>query len=398
MLSERMKLIKPSATLAITAKALERVAQGMDVISLSAGEPDFDTPVDIKLAAIDGIQAGHTKYTAVAGIASLRKAISNKLRADYGLECGLNQIIVGNGAKQVIFNALLATLNPGDEVIIPTPYWVSYPDMVLLAGGQPIFVHSDINSSFKISPQQLEQAITQRTKWFILNSPNNPSGAVYQQDELSALADVLRRYDHVHILTDDIYESIIFDDESFIPLIKIAPDLKDRVMVVNGFSKSHAMTGWRIGYGAGSVELVKAMTMLQSQSTSNVCSISQDAALAALSESPDMLCARSALFERRRNLVMQLLKDVPGLRLYKPQGAFYLFIDCQKLYGKKTVGGCSINSSADFVEYLLDDYLVAVVPGEGFGLSGYFRISYAIDEERLAQACDRIKTACYSLI
>jgi len=398
-LADRMSVVKPSPTLAIAAKAAELTANGVSVMDLSTGEPDYDTPDAVKVAGIEAICSGKTKYTSVVGIPALRKAIALKIKDTYDLEYNPAEIIVGNGAKQVLFNALFATINAGDEVIIPMPYWVSYPDMVLLAGGVPVFVECD--SQFKLSSQMLASKITPKTRWLILNSPNNPTGAVYTESELKQLAEVLLRHPHVQILSDDIYEHIVFDRVRFYSLISVEPSLRERALIVNGFSKSHSMTGWRVGYGVGPAKLIKAMSTLQSQITSNVCSISQYAALAALSETESARKGK-ALFESRRNIVVDMLKNAKGLTFHLPQGAFYLFINCEQIIslgkGSDLSGVKSIDSSLDFADYLLGRYRVAVVPGEAFGMRGYFRISYAVKDSVLVEGCKRIVDACQELM
>lgn len=396
-IANRLQAVKPSATLAVTAKAKELESQGVNIISLAAGEPDFDTPENIKRAAIEGIKNGATKYTAVSGTAELKKAICNKFKRDNQLDYDQSEIIVGTGGKQVIYNLFMATINEGDEVIIPAPYWVSYPDMVLLAGGTPITVMSDMSTGFRPKPSDIETAITAKTKWFILNSPSNPSGATYTEEELKALAEVFRRHPNVYIMCDDIYEHIIFDGFQFKTLATIAPDLKERIFIVNGVSKAYSMTGWRIGYGAGNKDLIKAMTVIQSQSTSNPSSISQVAAVEALSGTQEFIKPNAENFCKKRNLVMSLLDEIDGLECYKSEGAFYLFPKCSKLFGRKTPNGNIIENSSDLATYLLESANVAIVPGIGFGLEGYFRISYATSEELLIESCNRIAKAISQL-
>lgn len=397
ILATRMSSVKPSPTLAMTAKAAQLRAQGVNVINLSVGEPDFDTPMHIKEAAIAAINEGHTKYTAVSGIRQLREAIARKLSVNNGLDYDVEQIIVSSGAKQVIFNAFMATLSDGDEVIIPAPYWVSYPDMVAIAGGSPVIVDCQSAVGLKLTPELLRRSITARTKWLVLNSPNNPTGAVYGQDELRALADVLLSHEHVRILSDDTYESIIFDGQRFTNIAQVEPLLRDRVLIVNGVSKAYAMTGWRIGYGAGLLEIVKGMEVVQSQSTSNASSISQYAALAALNGPQDIVARNSELFERRRGVVMSLLNTAHGIKVLRPSGAFYAFLDCSAVFGISSRSGVTIRSSSDFAEYLLSECRVVMVPGDGFGAEGYVRMSYAIREEDLREACERIIAACGAL-
>lgn len=392
-ISHRMARIKPSPTLVISARAAEMKSLGGDVIGLAAGEPDFDTPQHIKDAAIAALSQGKTKYTAVEGTLALRKAIAKKFKQENNLDYTPDQIIVGIGAKHVIFNAFLATLNPGDEVIIPAPFWVSYPDMVELAEGVPVIVRCTAEDHLKLTPETLSEHITPRTKWLILNSPNNPSGMVYSKVELEALAAVLRKFPHVHILSDDIYEHLVYDDVEFNTLASVAPDLKDRVLTVNGVSKTYSMTGWRIGYGAGPKSLIAAMAILQSQSTSNANSIAQEAALAALEGPQDFLIEWKKTYVERRNKALQILNEIPGLVCLKPQGAFYIYILCSDLMGKQTPSEGTITSDADLGAYLLEAVGVAVVPGAAFGLSPYFRISYAMDTGLLLEACNRISQA-----
>lgn len=389
--------IKPSPTIAVSMKAAELKSQGHDIISLGMGEPDFDTPDNIKEAAITAIKKGDTKYTAVDGTATLKKAIIAKLQRENNLSYQPSEIIVSTGAKQVIYNALVATINPGDEVIIPAPYWVSYPDMVLLVNGNPVVVESSERNNFKILPQDLERAITKNTKWLIFNSPSNPTGACYNEGELRALADVLLKHPQVHILSDDIYEHLIFDNLKFSCLAEIEPRLKDRTLVVNGVSKAYAMTGWRIGYGAGNVNLIKAMAMIQSQSTSATTSMGQAAAVEALNGVQDYVKNSAKIFEKRRDMVVEMLNKVSGINCNTPNGAFYVFPSCQGLFGKKTTSGKIIKDSNDFASYLLEEALVAVVPGIAFGAEGFFRISYAASEDFLKNAMQRIADACNKL-
>lgn len=392
-ISHRMARIKPSPTLVISARAAEMKALGNDVIGLAAGEPDFDTPQHIKDAAVTALSQGKTKYTAVEGTMALRKAIAKKFKRENNLDYQPDQIIVGAGAKHVIFNALLGTLNPGDEVIIPAPFWVSYPDMVELAEGVPVIVHCTAEDHLKLTPESLAENITPRTKWLILNSPNNPSGMLYTKAELEALAIVLRKFPPVHVLSDDIYEHLVYDGLEFHTLAQVAPDLKDRILTVNGVSKTYAMTGWRIGYGAGPRPLIEAMAILQSQSTSNANSIAQEAALAALEGPQDFLIEWKKLYTERRNKGFEILNAIPGLSCIKPQGAFYIYIGCADLMGKQTPSEDIITSDTDLAAYLLEAVGVAVVPGAAFGLSPYFRISYALDTKLLLEACHRISQA-----
>jgi aspartate aminotransferase len=397
LLANRLSLIKPSPTLAVTLKAMELKAQGKNVIGLGAGEPDFDTPQNIKDAAIKAINEGKTKYTAVDGIPELKKAICKKFKEENSLEYTPDQITVGTGGKQVLFNALLATINPKDEVIIPAPYWVSYPDIVSLAEGAPVYINSSMENNFKITAQDLDRAITPKTKWLILNSPSNPTGAAYSYDELKQIAEVLLKHPHVYILTDDIYEHIVFDGFKSYTIAQVEPKLQERTFILNGVSKSYSMTGWRIGYGAGPKPLIKAIAMLQSQSTSNPSSISQYAALEALSGPQDFIKPHAELFQKRRDLVVGLLNQIPGIKCPVPNGAFYVFPSCEALVGKKTPQGKVINDCCDFTEYLLENALVAVVQGMAFGMTNFFRISYATSDDILIEACNRIKKACEEL-
>jgi aspartate aminotransferase len=390
----RMGRIKPSPTIAVTNKARDLKAAGRDVIGLGAGEPDFDTPDFVKDAAKTAMDKGQTKYTAVDGTPELKDAIIAKFKRDSGLTYARDQIIVGTGGKQVLFNALLASLNPGDEVIIPAPYWVSYPDMTALAEGVPVFVECPEKDGFKLRPEALEAAIGPRTKWLILNSPSNPTGAAYTRPEMKALTDVLLRHPHVWIMSDDIYEKIVYDGFEFTTPAQVEPALYDRTLTVNGMSKAYAMTGWRIGYAGGPKALIRAMTDLQSQSTSNPCSIAQAAAMAALNGDQGFLAARNESFRARRDMVVDMLNAAPGLRCPKPEGAFYVYPSCEGLIGKTTPEGKRLETDEDVVTYLLDSVGVACVQGAAFGLSPYFRISYATSTQALREACTRIQTAC----
>ena len=396
-LASRLLLIKPSPTIAVTTKAAELKAAGKDVIGLGAGEPDFDTPDPIKNAAKTALDKGQTKYTPVGGTPALKKAICDKFKRENNLEYAPNQIIVSTGGKQVIFNAFLATLNEGDEVIVPAPYWVSYPDMVAIAEGTPVFVVGEESTGFKITPKALEAAITPKTKWLILNSPSNPSGAAYTKAELKALADVLLKFPQVHIMTDDMYEHIVYDGFQFATIAEVEPKLYARTLTVNGVSKAYSMTGWRIGYAGGDKALIAAMTDIQSQSTSNPNSIAQAASVEALSGSQAFLKDWIAAFKTRRDLVVKMLSDIPGISCATPEGAFYVFPNCKGVIGKKTPAGKTLKDSYDVCEYLLDEALVAAVAGAAFGMDGYFRISYATSEKLLTEACTRIKTACAKL-
>ncbi|MTH58093.1 pyridoxal phosphate-dependent aminotransferase [Paracoccus litorisediminis] len=397
LLSQTLARVKPSPTIAITGRARELAAEGRDIISLSAGEPDFDTPEHIREAGKAAIDQGHTRYTAVDGIPELKRAICDKFRRENGLDYTPAQITVGTGGKQILYNALMATLNPGDEVIIPAPYWVSYPDMVLLAGGTPVVIEGAMENGYRITPEQLEAAITPKTKWLILNSPSNPTGAGYAETHMRGLTDVLMRHPHVWVLTDDIYEHLVFDDFKFVTPAQVEPGLKDRTLTMNGVSKSYAMTGWRIGYGAGPVELIKAMGKLQSQSTSNPTSISQYAALAALEGPQDYLETSRAVFQRRRDLVVAGLNACPGITCPVPEGAFYVYPSIRDLIGKTSAGGTLIADDEAFATALLDETGVAVVFGAAFGLSPHYRISYATSDEVLTDACDRIRRFCEGL-
>lgn len=393
-ISDRLARIKPSPTIAMTTRAADLRAQGRDIISLSAGEPDFDTPENVRDAAKAAIDAGHTRYTAVDGTPSLKRAIADKFARENGLDYAPAQITVGTGGKQILYNALMATLDDGDEVIVPAPYWVSYPDMVLLAGGTPVVVECDQASGFRLTPDALEAAITPRTKWLILNSPSNPSGAGYDRAQMAALCDVLLRHPQVWVLADDIYEHLVFDGFAFCTPAQVEPRLKDRVLTMNGVSKSYAMTGWRIGYGAGPEALIKAMAKLQSQSTSNPCSISQYAAEAALTGPQDYITDSRAVFQRRRDLVVAGLNACPGLDCPVPQGAFYVYPSIAGLIGQTSAGGTPIDSDEAFANALLDETGVAVVFGAAFGLSPHFRISYATSDAVLQDAMARIRRFC----
>ena len=396
-IAQRLSKVKASPTLGITKLALEMKAQGKNVIGLAAGEPDFDTPDFIKEAAYAAIKNGQTKYTAVDGTPALKQAIVDKFARENGLTYKPSQITVGTGGKQVIFNAMMATVSPGDEVIIPTPYWVSYPDMVNLAEGTPVFVATSAASKFKVSPADLEKAITPKTKWLILNSPSNPSGAAYTKTELRALADVLLRHPHVSILTDDIYEHLVYDDFEFATLAQVEPALYDRTLTVNGVSKAYSMTGWRIGYAGGPEALIKKMGEIQGHSTSNPCSISQAAAVAALNGPQGFLREWVQTFKGRRDLVVEMLNKIPGISCPTPEGAFYVYPSCAGVIGSKTADGKVIATDEDFATYLLQSEGVAVVQGSGFGLSPAFRISYATSTEALRDACTRIARACANL-
>jgi len=397
ILSSSLARIKPSPTIAVTNLARELQAQGRDVIGLGAGEPDFDTPEHVKEAAIAAIRGGQTKYTAVDGTPALKQAIADKFERENGIGYRTDEITVGTGGKQVLYNALMATLEPGDEVVIPAPYWVSYPDMVLLAGGTPVFVPCPEQTGFKLRPEDLDEALGPRTKWVILNSPNNPTGAAYSEAELRQLTEVLLRHPHVWLMTDDMYEHLVYDGFRFTTPVQLAPTLKDRTLTVNGVSKAYAMTGWRIGYAGGPKELIRGMGIIQSQSTSNPSSISQAAAVAALNGDLSFLPERNAVYRERRDLVVELLNQAPGIRCHRPEGAFYVYPSCAGAIGRRTPKGAVLATSADFAAKLLEDEGVAVVHGTAFGLDPYFRISYATSTAQLEEACHRIIRFCERL-
>ena len=392
IVSNSLKRIKPSPTIAVTSKAREMRAAGKDVIGLGAGEPDFDTPDNIKEAAIEAIRKGDTKYTAVDGTPALKKAIQDKFNRENNLKYNIDEISVGTGGKQVLYNAFMATINKGDEVLIPAPYWVSYPDIILLAGGKPKIVKCEEKDNFKLTPKKLKKAISKKTKWIILNSPSNPTGSAYTKDEIISLSKILLKYKKTYILSDDIYEHITYDNFKFFTIAQI-DKLKKRTLTMNGVSKSYSMTGWRIGYAAGPKEIIKAMAKIQSQSTSNPTSISQAAAVEALNGTQEFIKERSASFKERRDFVVDSLNNIKGINCLKPEGAFYVFPSCKKLLGKKT----KLKTDKDFVEKLLEQSEVAVVQGSAFGLDGYFRISYATSMENLKKAMGRIKSFCENL-
>ncbi|MEP3333094.1 pyridoxal phosphate-dependent aminotransferase [Sedimentitalea sp.] len=396
-LSATLSRVKPSPTIAVSNMAQDLKAAGRDVIGLGAGESDFDTPDNIKAAGIRAIEAGKTKYTAVDGIAELKQAICAKFLRDNGLTYAPEQVSVGTGGKQILYNALVATLNPGDEVVIPAPYWVSYPDMVLLAGGTPVIAEASLQTRFKLTPDQLEAAITPKTKWFIFNSPSNPTGAGYSRDELKALTDVLMRHPHVWVMTDDMYEHLAYDGFEFCTPAEVEPRLYERTLTCNGVSKAYAMTGWRIGYAAGPVPLIAAMRKIQSQSTSNPCSVSQWAAVEALNGPQDFLAPNNETFKRRRDLVVSMLSKIDGITCPTPEGAFYVYPSISGLIGKTTPAGVVIEDDETFATALLEDVGVAVVFGAAFGLSPNFRVSYATADEALKEACRRIQSFCASL-
>ncbi|MFC4624849.1 pyridoxal phosphate-dependent aminotransferase [Daeguia caeni] len=396
-LADALSRVKPSATIAVSQKARELKAKGKDVIGLGAGEPDFDTPENIKQAAIEAIKRGETKYTPVAGIPELRQAIVAKFKRENGLEYKPEQVIVGTGGKQILFNAFMATLNPGDEVIIPAPYWVSYPEMVAINGGTPVFVNTRQEDNFKLTAEALDKAITPKTKWLVFNSPSNPTGAAYTESELKALTEVLLRHPHVWILTDDMYEHLTYGDFVFTTPAQVEPQLYDRTLTMNGVSKAYAMTGWRIGYAAGPLQLIKAMDMVQGQQTSGACSIAQWAAVEALNGPQDFIPKNKAIFQARRDLVVSMLNQASGIKCPTPEGAFYVYPSCADLIGKKTEDGKLIKTDEDFVTALLEAEGVAVVHGSAFGLGPNFRISYATSETLLEEACRRIQRFCASL-
>ncbi|KQT47684.1 aspartate aminotransferase [Methylobacterium sp. Leaf456] len=396
-LADALSRVKPSATIAMTQKARELKAKGVDVISLSVGEPDFDTPDHIKEAAIDAIRCGETKYPPVSGIVPLREAIVKKFKRENGLDYKASQTIVGTGGKHVIYNALLATLNPGDEVVIPRPYWVSYPEMVVLCGGTPVFVETDMAHDFKLQAEDLERAITPKTKWIILNSPSNPSGAAYSRDELKTVTDVLMRHPHVWVLTDDMYEHLTYGAFEFVTPAQVEPGLYERTLTMNGVSKAYAMTGWRIGYAAGPEPLIKAMDFVQGQQTSGASSISQWAAVAALDGTQKHLARFKEAFQERRDLVVSMLNQTSGLKCPTPEGAFYVYPSCAELIGRKTETGKTLETDEDFVTELLQAEGVAAVHGSAFGLGPNLRISYATSNMALEEACRRIQRFCGSL-
>jgi len=396
-LADRLSRIKPSPTIAVSTKAQELKREGRDVIGLGAGEPDFDTPQHIKDAAAQAAAEGKTKYAPAAGIPELREAVCAKLKRDNGLTYTPDQITVGCGGKQTIFNALMAALNPGDEVIVPAPYWVSYTDITLLAEGTPVVVECGVEAGFKLRPDQLEAAITPRTKWLMLNSPSNPTGAGYTADDLKALADVLVRHPHVWVMTDDMYEFIVYDGFEFATIAEVAPELYARTLTLNGLSKAYCMTGWRVGYAAGAVELIKAMNKLQSQSTTSTSTLSQWAAVAALNGDHGFIAEHNKAFKERRDLVVSMLNQTDGLSCNTPEGAFYVYPLCDGVIGRTTPQGKTMETDEDFVTYLLDSEGVAAVHGAAFGLSPYFRISYATSTDLLREACTRIQRACAAL-
>ncbi|MCD7060250.1 pyridoxal phosphate-dependent aminotransferase [Pelagibacterium xiamenense] len=394
LLSDALLRVQPSATVGISQLARQMAQAGTDVIALSAGEPDFDTPEHVRAAAVAAIGAGKTRYTNVDGIVELKRAVAAKFRRDNGLDVTEDDCFVAAGGKQIIFNALLATLNPGDEVVVPVPYWVSYPEIVRLAGAEPVFAQASQETGFKLTPEALEAAISERTKWVMLNTPSNPSGAAYSADELRGLAAVLMRYPNVHILTDDIYEVLVYDGREFATIAQVEPGLAGRTLTMNGVSKSHAMTGWRIGYCTGPREILKAMTKLQGQSTTNACSISQWAAVEALNGPQGFLTGWREVFQERRDMVVARLRACEGLDCLVPEGAFYAFPSCKALIGKTSAGGRALATDEDVVMALLEENGVALVHGSAFGLAGHFRISYAASDAELIAAMDRIEAFC----
>ncbi|HWK14482.1 MAG TPA: pyridoxal phosphate-dependent aminotransferase [Rhizobiaceae bacterium] len=397
-IADALSRVKPSATIAVSQKARDLKAKGRDVIGLGAGEPDFDTPDNIKNAAIEAIRRGETKYPPVSGIAPLREAIAAKFKRENNLDYKPEQTIVGTGGKHILFNAFMATLNHGDEVIIPRPYWVSYPEMVAICGGTSVYVETSIDNGFKLTAEALERVITPKTKWLLMNSPSNPSGAAYTRDELRAIADVLLKHPHVWVLTDDMYEHLTYGDFVFTTIAEVEPALYDRTLTMNGVSKAYAMTGWRIGYAAGPVQLIKAMDMIQGQQTSGACTIAQWASVEALNGPQDFITKNKAVFQSRRDLVVSMLNQARGIVCPVPEGAFYVYPSCQGLLGRKTPGGKVIETDEDFVTELLEAEGVAVVHGSAFGLGPNFRISYAAADDLLEQACERIQRFTASLV
>jgi aspartate aminotransferase len=397
MISSRVNNIKPSLTIATNMKAQELKRAGKDIIVLAAGEPDFDTPEHIKNAAIKAINDGFTKYVPGKGTPDLQQAIQKKFKQDNGLDYALSNITVGVGGKHIIYNAFSATINSGDEVIIPAPYWVSYPDIVILNDGVPVVVECGEESGFKLNPEDLEKNITKKTKWLMLNSPSNPTGSLYSKQELIALGEILKKHEQVYVLSDDIYEKIVYDDHKFHTFAEVCPDLKDRTLTMNGLSKSYCMTGWRVGYAAGPSNIINAMNKVQSQNVSSTASISMAASVEALNGDQSFISSNNESFLRRRNLVVKNLNETPGLSCRTPEGAFYVFASCKGVLGKKTESGKILNTDGDFMDYLLEDVGVAGVQGSAFGLEGFFRISYATSDSILEDACQRIKNACSRL-
>ena len=397
MISDRVNNIKPSLTIATNIKAQELKRAGRDIIVLAAGEPDFDTPEHIKSAAIKAINNGFTKYVPGKGTPDLQLAIQKKFKDDNNLDYDISNITVGVGGKHIIYNAFSATINSGDEVIIPAPYWVSYPDIVILNDGKPITIECGENSGFKLKPEDLEKSITNKTKWLMLNSPSNPTGSMYTKEELIELGDVLKKHEHVYILSDDIYEKIVYDQNVFHTIAEVCPELKERTLTMNGLSKSYCMTGWRVGYAAGPLNVINAMNKVQSQNVSSTASISMAASVEALNGDQSFIQSNNESFLRRRDLVVKNLNETPGLSCRTPEGAFYVFASCKGVLGKTTESGKILNSDGDFMDYLLEEVGVAGVQGSAFGLEGYFRISYATSDAILEDACQRIKNACSKL-
>ena len=397
LIASRLSLVKPSPTITVSQKARDLKAKGLDVISLGAGEPDFDTPAHIIEAAKAAMDGGKTRYTPVNGTMELRQAVCEKFKRDNGLDYSPDQIAVGCGGKQIIFNAMMATLEPGDEIIIPAPYWVSYPDIVLLFEGKPVFIDCPVDNGFKLRADDLEAAITEKTKWIILNSPSNPTGAGYSRDDMKTLTDVLLRHAHVHVFTNDIYEHLVYGGFAFCTPAQVEPGLYDRTLTLNGVSKAYCMTGWRVGFAGGPSELIKAMTKIQSQSTTHTSSISQAAAVTALNGSHDFIAANNEVYRQRRDLVVSMLNQSDGLSCPSPEGAFYVYPSCAGVMGRKTPDGKTMRTDEDFVTYLLESEGVAAVQGAAFGLSPHFRISYATSTDLLEEACIRIQRACTAL-
>ncbi len=397
IIADRMSAIKPSPTMAVTAKAAELKAQGVDVIGLGAGEPDFDTPEHISAAGKAAIDSGKTRYTPSNGIPALRQAVVDKFKRENDLEYDVSQVHIGVGGKQVLFNAIMATINAGDEVLIPAPYWVSYPDMVLIAGGTPVFIECTEAENFKVTPEKLEAAITDKTKWLILNSPSNPTGSGYTAEDLQGVANVLLKHPQVWVMTDDMYEHLVYDDFKFKTIAQVEPKLIDRTLTINGVSKAFAMTGWRMGYACGPIEVIKAMNNIQSQSASHTSSITQEASVVALNGPLDFLAERNAVYKERRNMVVAMLNDAAGINCLTPEGAFYVYPSCAGCIGKTSAGGRKIETDTDFVTALLEEEGVAAVQGAAFGLSPHFRISYATSTDALKEACTRIQKFCAGL-
>ena len=397
IIADRMSAIKPSPTMAVTAKAAELKAQGVDVIGLGAGEPDFDTPEHISAAGKAAIDSGKTRYTPSNGIPALRQAVVDKFKRENDLEYDVSQVHIGVGGKQVLFNAIMATINAGDEVLIPAPYWVSYPDMVLIAGGTPVFIECTEAENFKVTPEKLEAAITDKTKWLILNSPSNPAGSGYTAEDLQGVANVLLKHPQVWVMTDDMYEHLVYDDFKFKTIAQVEPKLIDRTLTINGVSKAFAMTGWRMGYACGPIEVIKAMNNIQSQSASHTSSITQEASVVALNGPLDFLAERNAVYKERRNMVVAMLNDAAGINCLTPEGAFYVYPSCAGCIGKTSAGGRKIETDTDFVTALLEEEGVAAVQGAAFGLSPHFRISYATSTDALKEACTRIQKFCAGL-